>query len=388
MKNLVLLISIPLLLIGCAGEETAKPEDKTDTPALDSREDAPTIELVFCLDATGSMSGLIHTAKEKIWDIVTSLAQSSPSPNIKLGMIFYRDKGDLFVTKTYPLTLDIDSIYTELLAIDADGGGDSPESVNQALYEAVEQMNWSKDENVYQTIFLVGDCPPHMDYDEVQYPESCKKASEKGIIINTIKLGLQCHEAIDHFKAMAECSNGEYQQLGQDAGDQIIATPYDDSVNHYSYQIDGSKMYYGSYEEQETMYTRKGKTMQLYMDASEISNSSRAAYNTTEAGKANWFGDNELVQDIIEEKVSLDTLSKEQLPAEMKELTSEEQKQYVQEEKEKREYNIEKLKEFNQKRSEFIQKELESSGDTSSFSKEIFKTMQKQAKEEGVIIGK
>jgi len=86
------------------------------------------------------MGGLIHTAKEKIWDIVTVMSQSSPTPEIRLGMIFYRDLEDDFVAKIYPLTGDIDSVYSALLLIQAEGGGDSPESVSQALNESVTQM--------------------------------------------------------------------------------------------------------------------------------------------------------------------------------------------------------------------------------------------------------
>lgn len=43
-------------------------------------------------------------------------------------MIFYRDRGDLFITKQIPLTTDLDNVYSDLLEIIADSGGDSPES--------------------------------------------------------------------------------------------------------------------------------------------------------------------------------------------------------------------------------------------------------------------
>lgn len=55
--------------------------------------------MVFALDATGSMAGLIAAAKDKIWSIAGSLAQTDDSIPIELGLIFYRDKGDAFITK-------------------------------------------------------------------------------------------------------------------------------------------------------------------------------------------------------------------------------------------------------------------------------------------------
>ena len=149
-----------------------------------------TIEVVFVLDTTGSMSGLIRTAKEKIWAIVNSLATAKPTPSIKLGLVGFRDKGDIYITKRTDLTDDIDAVYNELMSFQAQGGGDTPESVNQALNEAVTKLHWSKDKQTYCVIFLVGDSPPKMNYqDDVKYQETCKLAATNNIIINTIQCG-------------------------------------------------------------------------------------------------------------------------------------------------------------------------------------------------------
>ncbi len=76
------------------------------------------------------------------------------------------------MTKAFDLTDDIDAIYGHLVEFAAVGGGDMPESVNQALYEAVTKNPWSRDPNTLKLIFLVGDAPPHMDYpDDVKFPE-------------------------------------------------------------------------------------------------------------------------------------------------------------------------------------------------------------------------
>ena len=45
----------------------------------------------------------------------------------------YRDRGDEYVTKTFDLTNDIDAVYGQLRSFQAAGGGDEPESVNEAL---------------------------------------------------------------------------------------------------------------------------------------------------------------------------------------------------------------------------------------------------------------
>src|SRR5262249_35130354 len=148
----------------------------------------PQVEVVFCLDTTGSMTGLINAAKAKIWAICNQISTGNPTPAVKVGLVAYRDRGDEYVTKITDLTDDLDAVHTQLMSFKAHGGGDFPESVNQALHEAVTKISWSKDKKTLKIIFLVGDAPPHMDYpDDVKYPDTCKLAVKNDIIINTVQ---------------------------------------------------------------------------------------------------------------------------------------------------------------------------------------------------------
>ena len=52
-----------------------------------------TLEMVFVLDTTGSMGGLIDGAKQRIWGIVNDVMQSSSHPSVKIGLVAYRDRG-------------------------------------------------------------------------------------------------------------------------------------------------------------------------------------------------------------------------------------------------------------------------------------------------------
>src|SRR5690348_8163032 len=153
------------------------PAHGADKPAIKR----PRIEVVFCLDTTGSMGGLIEGAKQKIWSISNQIASGKPTPDLKIGLVAYRDRGrDEYVTRIVELTDDLDAIHGKLREFRAAGGGDAPESVNQALDDAVNKIKWSTDKKTLRIIFLVGDAPPHMDYsDDVKYPDTCKKACEK-----------------------------------------------------------------------------------------------------------------------------------------------------------------------------------------------------------------
>src|SRR3954453_15148764 len=88
----------------------------------------PRVEVVFCLDTTGSMSGLIEGAKTKIWQICNQIINGKPTPALRVGLVAFRDKGDSYITKVHDMTDDLDAVYSEVRTYRAEGGGDAPES--------------------------------------------------------------------------------------------------------------------------------------------------------------------------------------------------------------------------------------------------------------------
>src|SRR6266853_401804 len=153
-RPILLAVAFTLAAVSFASAKDAEP--KQTKPAK------PRLEVCFVLDTTGSMSGLIEGAKQKIWSIANEMISAKPTPEIRLGLIGYRDRGDDYVVKSFDLTNDIDAVYANLRAFNAGGGGDTPESVNEAL----TGMKWSQGRSVLKIIFLVGDAPPHMDYED------------------------------------------------------------------------------------------------------------------------------------------------------------------------------------------------------------------------------
>ena len=89
------------------------------------------------------MGGLIEGAKRKIWSIATAIVDSNPDADIRMGLVAYRDIGDDYVTRKIELTRDIQDLYANLLELKARGGGDWPESVNEALDVAVNKLQWT-----------------------------------------------------------------------------------------------------------------------------------------------------------------------------------------------------------------------------------------------------
>ena len=140
----------------------------------------PRVEVTFVLDTTGSMGGLIDGAKRRIWSVARRIAEGRPRPDLRIALVAYRDKGDLYVTQVHDFTSDMDTVYARLMSFEAAGGGDTPEHVSAALDDAVHHVSWSQAPGL-KVVFLVGDAPPHMDYKDVPtIEELCLTAVKAG----------------------------------------------------------------------------------------------------------------------------------------------------------------------------------------------------------------
>ena len=136
-------------------------------------------------------------------------------------------------------------MYVRLIDFRAVGGGDMPESVNQALHDAVTKLSWSKDPNTLKIIFLVGDAPPHMDYpDDVKYPEIVQLAKRAGIIINTIQCGFNA-QTTPIWQEIATKAEGAYVQIDQSGGMRAITTPLDSDLSRLSRELSRTVVPYG-----------------------------------------------------------------------------------------------------------------------------------------------
>ncbi|HYE18491.1 MAG TPA: vWA domain-containing protein [Tepidisphaeraceae bacterium] len=215
-------------VVGFGSPAYAEEKPAAGAPAKkDDKQAKPRVEVCFVLDTTGSMSGLIEGAKAKIWGIANQIIKQKPTPEVRIALVAYRDRGDAYVTKRFDLTDDIDAVFKNLSGFKAEQGNDEPESVNQALDEAVTKMSWTPDKSVLKVIFLVGDAPPHMDYaDDRKYPDVCRDAVKKDLIINTVQCG-SSESTAAIWKEIAKASEGEFAAIGQTGNMAVVAAPQD-----------------------------------------------------------------------------------------------------------------------------------------------------------------
>lgn len=360
--------------LGTAQADTPSPAQ--EQPAAEKKITRPQVEVVFCLDTTGSMSGLINAAKQKIWAISNQIASGKPAPRVKIGLVGYRDRGDAYVTKVFDLTDDLDGIHGHLMGFQAQGGGDHPESVNQALHEAVTKINWSKEKKVLKLIFLVGDAPPHMNYpDDVKYQETCKLAVTNDIIINTVQCGgnADCRRVWEEICRLAE---GSYVQIDQGGGHvAAIATPFDKELAKINDEISRTTLVFGSREAQLAGEAKKATNAALAPGLA----ADRAAFYARSGGGAVSY---DLLRNIQTGKVKLEELKKTELPPVLQKLNLDQQRAYLKDLDRKRQELSRRAIELDKQRNEFIvRKQAEDARNrpADSFDGNVLRILRRQA---------
>jgi Mg-chelatase subunit ChlD len=208
-KKFVVNLSVAGVLAGAVSPVPALAETQ--------KKERPRMDLAFCIDTTSSMQGEIDMVKTKMKELVAKLSSGKPTPDIRVGLVAYRDRGDDYVTKVFPFSDDIDKVVKDISGLQAQGGGDGPEAVNQGLHSVVHDLKWDTDKKTAKLIFLIGDAGPHFYPNDYDWHKECKEAISQGIQINTIGCdGLQSYPAgqgVDVFQGIAKLADGKYETL-------------------------------------------------------------------------------------------------------------------------------------------------------------------------------
>ncbi len=178
----------------------------------------PRLDLVFMIDATGSMGDEIAKLKGSMRAMSQQISQLPGQPDICYGLVAYRDRGDAFITRSHDFTDDLGAFQQMLARVQAGGGGDTPEALNEALHEVVHRLSWRAD--AARMVVLVADAPPHLDYGGPQYDVDMQAALAKGIKLFAV--GASGLDPVGEyiFRQMAQYTAGRFVFLTyQDAAD-------------------------------------------------------------------------------------------------------------------------------------------------------------------------
>ncbi len=168
------------------------------------------LDLLFLLDATGSMADEIDQIKATLVSISERIGELPSRPDLRFGMVTYRDRGDDFVTRLYDFNADVPAFASTIRDVVADGGGDDPESLNEALHVAVHKPSWRLDDAI-RLVILVADAPPHLDYaEDYDYAVEMIEANRRGMKIFAIASSGLDEQGEYIFRQLAQHTMGRF----------------------------------------------------------------------------------------------------------------------------------------------------------------------------------
>lgn len=364
-------LTLVLGLISVGAQEAAK-----------AKEAAQTIDVALCLDVSGSMQGLIDSAKNKLWDIVNELAKAKPTPKLRVALYSYghttydRNKG--WVRKELDLTTDLDQLYQKLFALTINGG---EEYVTRVCRDAIVEQKWSQEKNALKLIFVAGNEPANQDR-TVSMKEVSEKAIAQGIIINTIYCGNPDNAEASGWRDLAHLAEGRYASINQNQR-VVVNTPVDkdlaklaDEVNS-TYVAYGKDMWKGKNQQDQTANSAKAGASVL---ASRVQAQNTALYQCED-----W----DLVDRCKKDpKFDITKVPDAELSETLKKLTPEKRVAYVKEMSEKRANLQKRIDDLTNQRNNFIREEMKRNPNPGAraFDEALRETLRIQAGAKGIQI--
>jgi len=248
--TLVLAVALFVVPVGAQEKPVDKPADKPagkPVPAPAPVPEAKPIDLVLCLDVSGSMNGLIDSAKLRLWDIVNELARLKPTPNLRVALYSYGASSypaaTGWVRKEVDLTEDLDDVYKALNGLQIGGGTELVARVSKA---ALEQQKWSQDPGALRLLFVCGNEPVDQDQ-QVSLDEVAALAKKTGVVINTIYCKYGQDNEIAGWARFAAACGGKHIDIDQNKAVRqvVVRTEFDEQIIKLGEQLNKTYVAYG-----------------------------------------------------------------------------------------------------------------------------------------------
>ncbi len=303
------------LFLSCTAQATKMvPPDQHKQP----------VDLVIALDVSGSMSGLIDSAKQRLWDIINELAQANPQPDLRLAILTYGNPAygeqSGYVRIDMPFTRDLDAINRTLFSFGTSGGD---EYVSRVVHRSVTDLAWTRDPDALKILFVAGNEEANQD-PIIPVELATQLATNNGIVINTIYCGNESDNIVAGWREFAAMTNGLFASIDQDAAAVAnIATPMDEELLKLNQELNSTYVAYGKDGDE-----RKANQIEQDANAVAMSTPSVASRTVAKAGRlyqnASWD-----ILDALESGVQLEDIDVADLPEPMKSLDEEQRREYV-----------------------------------------------------------
>ena len=236
------------IFIGLTIVESAVPVNKNvSAPLIKTISSNSKIQVAILLDVSNSMDGLIDQAKNQLWNMVNILGKvtcNGSMPSIEIALYEYgrpeNNSNDGFVKQISPFTNDLDKLFIELIGLTTHGGD---EYCGHVMYNSLTALAWDTSLSSYKVIFIAGN--ESFLQGDIPFTKACEEAKKKGVIVNTIYCGDRNKGISENWNLGAECGNGSFTNIDQNAKPLSIPTPYDDSIINLKEKLNETFIVYG-----------------------------------------------------------------------------------------------------------------------------------------------
>ncbi|MEP7163166.1 MAG: hypothetical protein ABI741_00655 [Ferruginibacter sp.] len=346
------------------------------------------IQAAVLLDVSNSMDGLIEQAKAQLWNMVSVMGKAKcdngTTPEIEISLYEYgRSNNDVksgFVKQISGFTTDLDQLSQKLFSLTTNGGD---EYCGQVIYTSLKDLNWDLDTSSYKVIFIAG----NEDFlqGSMLYTKACDEAKKKGVIVNTIYCGDRMQGIKEHWNLNAECGDGSFTNINQDAKIEDIPTPYDSVIFALNDTLNTTYLTFGA-------YGASGYAAQSSADKKNYEmNKSVAVKRVSVKGKKELYKNStwDMVDAIEDDKDFADKVDLKTLPDSMKTKSRKEIKEIIVTKSAKRTKVQKDIETVNAKREVWLSEERKKkavNNNTATLESEIEKIIKKQAKRFNMVI--
>jgi hypothetical protein len=338
----------------------------------------PAVDIVFCIDCSGSMGGVIEAAKQKVWAIVNEVARVRPVPVLRIGLYGYGNSEGPF--RKFELSDDLDGVYRDLMTFKDEGWGS--EFVGLVIQRAADEMNWAEGDQVLKIIYVVGNETARQG--PVDYQKSAPAAVAKGIIVNAIYCGnTNYREATPTWRELARLADGQYMEISADGGAIVMNTPFDEPLAALNTKLNGTYLAYGALaaESAANQVAQDQNSLGVVNGGYAVIADRAAAKASPAYSNARW----DLVDAAKQTNFNLGDIKEDQLPEELRQLAPEERMKYIETKATERAEIQKQIQELAAKRQAFVQEEVKKQGLASdkALDAAVTRSIREQAQKKG-----
>jgi len=381
---IVFLWGVSLLALGgaviSADDEPAKPA--AAAPAAPAAEKDKDIDLVICLDTSNSMDGLIDAAKQKLWDLVNTMAKAKPTPSLRVALYSYGndnyDKANGWVRKELDFGTDFDMVFKKLFDLKTRGG---TEYVGRVCRDAIKDLKWSARPDALKLIFVCGNEPATQD-PLVTLPALAEMAVKQGVTINPIYCGNPDDADAQGWRELAGLAKGRFANIDQ-SQKVAVATPFDKKLADLATAVNATYVPCSKEGEAKLKFQEEQTANSFKLG---VSNTAGRVVTQNSAFYAQGW---DLVDKVKADKnFDVAKVPEKELPDNLRKLTAAERTSYVKDMLKKREAIQKEVEHLSRQRDGYLREEMKQNATAAQrrFDAVLRETIREQAKTKGIQI--